>query len=164
MMKTSTQKQPKRSLRSGRVETGHGGTATIVDNRPSAIYQRQLRATMDAHVASRSVPLQRKAPRGSARFQQIAMKMGEKYGVDTSGLNATHQSSFPSKLNAEATIQGNNIHFAPGKDTNYNMHHEVLHAVDNALHGTPRGDRMVNGQKVDTTREKVVDQMVRSNI
>ncbi len=33
-------------------EASTGGTATIEDNRPSTIYQRKLRATMDASVAN----------------------------------------------------------------------------------------------------------------
>ncbi|MCG8384540.1 MAG: hypothetical protein MJA30_03290 [Cytophagales bacterium] len=144
-------------------ETSTGGTATFVDNRSSTVYQRQLQKAMDAHVATKALPLQRKAATGSSRFQQVAADMGRKYGVDTSGLKATHQSPFPAKLNAEATIQGNNIHFAPGKDTDYNIRHEVAHAIDNRLNGTPKGDQLVNGQKIDTTREKVVDRMVKAS-
>ena len=105
--------------------------------------------------------VQRKASAGSTRFRQIAATMGAKYNVDTSGLHATHHSSFPGKLNAEATIQGNKIHFAPGMDTDYNIKHEVAHAIDNTLNGTPKGDQVVNGKNVDTSREKVVDSMAR---
>ena len=118
---------------------------------------------MRAYVAGSTSPIQRK-PKGSTRFQQIASAMGEQYGVDTSGLKATHHSSFPKKLNAEATIQGNNIHFAPGRDTNYNIRHEVAHAIDNTLNGTPKGDKVVNGQTVDTTRERVVDRMAQKPV
>lgn len=158
-------------------ESSTGGTATITDNRPTTVYQRKLqetmsnspriqayaplRETMRAYATSKALPVQRKAPKGSSRFQQIATAMGEQHGVDTSGLVATHNSSFPAQLNAEATIQGNKIHFAPGKDTDYTIRHEVAHAIDNTLHGTPGGDQVVNGQKVDTTREKVVDRMAK---
>ncbi|MCB0374561.1 MAG: hypothetical protein KDD04_01430, partial [Sinomicrobium sp.] len=145
-------------------EPGTGGTAIIVDNRPSTLYQRKLRETMNAYAAGKTNPVQRKAPKGSSRFRQIAMAMGENHGVDTSGLVATHNSSFPAKLNAEATIQGNKIHFAPGMDTDYNIRHEVGHAIDNSLNGIPKGDRVVNGQKIDTTREKVVDSMAKAPI
>lgn len=161
-------------------EPSTGGTATIADNRPSTIYQRKLRetmanglrsqehaplrATMNARPTRNVLPIQRKTSKGSSRFQQIAMAMGDQHGVDTSGLVATHNSSFPATLNAEATIQGNRIHFAPGRDTDYNMRHEVAHAIDNTLHGTPGGDQVVNGQKVDTTREKVVDRMAKEPI
>ena len=165
-MKSSIDKFPgKRSkiYPSIQKETSTGGTATFVDNRSSTVYQRQLQKAMDAHVAAKALPLQRKAATGSSRFQQVAADMGRKYGVDTSGLKATHQSPFPAKLNAEATIQGNNIHFAPGKDTDYNIRHEVAHAIDNRLNGTPKGDQLVNGQKIDTTREKVVDRMVKAS-
>lgn len=166
-MKSSIDKFPgKRSkiYPSIQKETSTGGTATFVDSRSSTVYQRQLQKAMDAHVAAKAYPLQRKAATGSSRFQQVAADMGRKYGVDTSRLKATHQSPFPTKLNAEATIQGNNIHFAPGKDTDYNIRHEVAHAIDNKLNGTPKGDRLVNGQKIDTTREKVVDRMAMQSI
>ncbi|OJJ21753.1 hypothetical protein BKI52_14730 [marine bacterium AO1-C] len=98
-------------------------------------------------------------PQGSAKFQEIATTMGQQHGVDTTQLKATHNSSFPDTVNAEATIQGNKIDFAPGKDTEANMKHEVAHAIDNAKNGTPKGDKTVNGQNVDTTREQVVDNM-----
>ncbi|HAS45815.1 MAG TPA: hypothetical protein DCS93_35365 [Microscillaceae bacterium] len=98
-------------------------------------------------------------PQGSAKFKEIATTMGQQHGVDTSQLKATHNSSFPDTVNAEATIQGNKIDFAPGKDTEANMKHEVAHAIDNAKNGTPKGDKVVNGQSVDTTREQTVDNM-----
>lgn len=139
--------------------------ASIVNNRPEAIYQRKLKETMNAHAARKALPIQQKtaggSPKGSTRFQRLATAMGEKYGVDTSGLVATHHSLLPAKLNAEATIQGNHIHFAPGRDTDYNIRHEVAHAIDNTLHGTPKGKHVVNGQKIDTTRENVADRMAK---
>ena len=141
--------------------TGRRGGGTIVDDRPFTLYQRKLRETMNAKAPGKTTPIQRKIPRGSTRFQQIASAMGEQYGVDTSGLKATHHSSFPKELHAEATIQGNNIHFAPGRDTNYNIKHEVAHAIDNTLNGTPKVNREVNGYKVDTTREEIVDRMAK---
>lgn len=175
-------------------EPSTGGQATIVDNRPSTVHQRELqatmhnspratqerelqammrnsprsqehaalRATMKAQTPPNALPVQRKTPKGSSRFQQLATAMGEQHGVDTSGLEATHNSSFPAKLNAEATIQGNNIHFAPGKDSDYNIRHEVSHAIDNALHGTPQGDIEIANLKIDTTREATVDGMAKA--
>lgn len=163
-MKTQTDKtreQQRDTAPKVQQEQSTGGTAVITDNRPSTVYQRKLRETMNVHAAGKALTVQRKSPKGSSRFQQIATAMGEKHGVDTSGLNATHNSSFPAQLNAEATIQGNKIHFAPGKDTDYTIKHEVAHAIDNTLHGTPKGDQLVNGQKIDTTREKTVDRMAK---
>ena len=133
-----------------------GGDAIIEDSRPKSLIQRKQQQNMGRG----ENPIQR-IPRVSARFQRIASTMGEKYGVDTSSLHPTHNSSFPAKLNAEATIQGSEIHFAPGMDTDYNIKHEVAHAIDNKLNGVPKGDKLVNGQTVDTTREKVIDRMVR---
>ena len=131
-----------------------------------ATYQQQMAASYASHQVA--APLQRQTdrgtspkqtPQGSSRFQKIAMAMGEQHGVDTSPLKATHNSSFPETVQAEATIQGHQIDFAPNKDTEHNMKHEVAHYIDNVKHGTPQGDQVVNGQKVDTTREQVVDQM-----
>ena len=136
-----------------------GGIATLSDNRSRSVIQRKQQQLMNKH----DNPIQQK-PKGSARFQQIATAMGAKYGVNTSDLSATHNSPFPGKLNAEATIQGNKIHFAPGMDTDYNMRHEVAHAIDNTLNGTPKGDQLVNGLSVDTTREKVVDIMAKKPV
>ncbi|WP_299218733.1 hypothetical protein [uncultured Aquimarina sp.] len=157
-MKTQTdktQERQKETIQRVRQEHSTGGEATIADNRPAIAVQRKLISVMGGS----ENPIQKK-PKGSSQFQQIAATMGQQYGVDTSSLKATHNSSFPSKLQAEATIQGKNIHFAPGMDTEYNIRHEVAHAIDNTINGTPKGDMVVNGQNVDTTRERVVDRMV----
>ena len=166
MQTRATAPQDKQNSATPRVtkESSNGGTATFVDNRPSTVTQRKLQEAMTVQRTTTKPPQDRRAPQGSARFQQIATAMGHRYGVDTSGLVATHNSSFPATLNAEATIQGNKIHFAPGRDTDYNMKHEVSHAIDNALHGTPPGGIAVSGKRVDTTREKVVDRMAKDTI
>ncbi|WP_343909800.1 hypothetical protein [Aquimarina litoralis] len=132
-----------------------GGKATIADNRFNTVVQRKLKSAIQG---SEETILTK--PQGSAKFQQIASQMGQRYGVDTSTLKATHNSSFPARVNAEATIEGKNIHFAPGMDTEYNIKHEVAHAIDNTLHGMPKGDALINGHKIDTTREKKVDRML----
>jgi len=107
--------------------------------------------------AAKQQPIQRKTTQKS---EKIAQTMGQQYGVDTSSLQFNHNSSFPGKLGAEATIQGNKIDFAPGKDSEANIKHEVGHAIDNAKNGTPKGDKVVNGQMVDTTREAAADKMM----
>ena len=135
-------------------------TSEGINNSPRTQKDASLLASMQSHAKAKAAPVQRMAAKGSSRFRQIAAEMGAAYGVDTSGLKATHHSTFPARLHAEATIQGRNIHFAPGKDTDHNIRHEVAHAIDNALNGTPKGDRVVNGQMVDTTREQVVHGMV----
>ena len=120
---------------------------------------KQTKEKKKGPIQAKQRPLQRSRLKGNAQFQQIAAAMGEQHGVDTSALQATHNSSFPKQVNAEATIQGNKIDFAPGKDTEHHMKHEVGHYIDNAKNGVPKGDQEVNGQKVDTTREQVVDKM-----
>jgi hypothetical protein len=141
-----------------------GLSEKLMNNNPRNEATTQLRQKINASSVGQLSLIQRKVPKGSSRFQQIATTMGEQHGVDTSGLVATHNSSFPGKLNAEATIQGSSIHFRPGKDTDHNIRHEVAHAIDNTLNGAPKGDQVVNGQKVDTTREKVVDRMAKGSI
>ncbi|HAS47017.1 MAG TPA: hypothetical protein DCS93_41420 [Microscillaceae bacterium] len=120
-------------------------------------------------VQAKQSPVQRNqggktTAQGSTQFKEIATTMGEQHGVDTSPLKATHNSSFPQTVNAAATIQGNKIDFAPGEDTTTNMKHEVAHYIDNTKNGTPQGDKVVNGQKIDTTREKVVDKMAEGTL
>ncbi len=153
----NTQESQKDKVQHVQHQVSTGGEATIADNRPELIHQRKIRESINTN----SQPKQFKRPKGSSRFQKIASSMGKNYGVDTSMLSATHNSSFPSRLNAEATIQGNKIHFAPGMDTDYNIKHEVSHAIDNAINGIPKGDKVINGQRVDTTREKIVDKMAK---
>ncbi|HAS44255.1 MAG TPA: hypothetical protein DCS93_27500 [Microscillaceae bacterium] len=107
-----------------------------------------------------TVQRKHKLPKGSSRFTEIATAMGEQHGVDTSPLEATHNSSFPDKLSAEATIQGSKIDFAPGKDTEHNMKHEIGHYIVNTKRGTPPvADSKVNGQAVNTTDEKAADKL-----
>lgn len=99
-------------------------------------------------------PVQRKESDNDLKNQ-----MGQQYGVDLSGFKEHQNSSFPGSVNALATIQGKNIHYAPGQFTEKNRKHELGHAIDNTLNGTPKGDKTVNGQNIDTTREKVADKI-----
>lgn len=99
---------------------------------------------------------------GSAAFRAIASAMGEQHGVDTSTLRATHNSPFPATVDAEATLQGNKVHFAPGKDSEPNIKHEVGHHIINTLRGTPpRADGRVNGQAVNTSDEAGAERLMR---
>ncbi|WP_215409906.1 hypothetical protein [Janthinobacterium sp. JC611] len=99
---------------------------------------------------------------GSAAFRAIASAMGEQHGVDTSTLRATHNSPFPATVDAEATLQGNKVHFAPGKDSEPNIKHEVGHHIINVLRGTPpRADARVNGQAVNTSDEAGAERLMR---
>ncbi|CAM3183363.1 hypothetical protein [Janthinobacterium lividum] len=99
---------------------------------------------------------------GSSAFRAIAAAMGEQHGVDTSTLRATHNSPFPATVEADATLQGNKIHFAPGKDSEPNIKHEVGHHIINVLRGTPpRTDGRVNGQAVNTSDEAGADRLMR---
>ena len=136
--------------------------ATIVDERPWTARLRMLQEcikpipTMQPSVRGPHLSFSNPS-KGSARFQQIAHSMGQAYGVDTSVLEATHNSPFPPTLNAEATLQGRHIHFAPGLDTDDNIRHEVGHAIDNTVNGPPLGHRRRDGLLIDTSREQTVD-------
>ncbi|WP_299465105.1 hypothetical protein [uncultured Microscilla sp.] len=113
----------------------------------------QRKQGYQAHQAKHQ-PVQRKTPPNDLKTQ-----MGSQYGVDLSGFQEHQNSSFPGSVNALATIQGKDIHYAPGQYTTQNRKHELGHAIDNTLNGTPKGDKVVNGQSVDTTREKAADKI-----
>ena len=110
-------------------------------------------------IQAKQRPVQR-TKSGNSKSSEIAGLMGQQYGVDTSNLQFNHNSSFPGTVGADATIQGNKIDFAPGKDSEANIKHEVGHAIDNAKNGTPKGDQVINGHAVDTTREIAADKMM----
>lgn len=95
------------------------------------------------------------------KSSEIAQTLGQQHGVDTSPLQFKHNSSFPDTVNAEATIQGNKIDFASGKDTEANIKHEVGHYIVNTQRGTPpKADAQVNGQAVNTTDEVAADKIM----
>ena len=106
----------------------------------------QLKALADTHTHAQRFPIQRQPT-------DLKAQMGAQHGVDLSGVKEISNSSFPTSVGALATIQGNRIDYAPGQFTTANRKHELGHAIDNAKNGTPRGDTLVNGQNVDTTRE-----------
>ncbi|MGB3180763.1 MAG: hypothetical protein WBB45_05200 [Cyclobacteriaceae bacterium] len=128
-------------------------------NSPPAMLMKNLQ-TGDRSLVQRKESGQAQKPSGSAGFQEIATTMGQEHGVDTSALQAKHNSPFPGSLNAAATIQGNNIDFTPGQDTESNMKHEVAHYIINTKRGTPpKADASVNGQAINTTDEAQADRM-----
>lgn len=114
----------------------------------------QRKQGYQAHQAKHQ-PVQRQ----KAQANDLKTQMGNQHGVDLSGFKEHQNSSFPGSVNALATIQGKNIHYAPGQFTEQNRKHELGHAIDNTLNGTPKGDKVVNGQSVDTTREKAADKI-----
>ncbi len=102
---------------------------------------------------------------GQEKSTEIAKSLGEKHNVDTSNLQFNHNSAFPKSVNAEATIQGNKIDFAPGKDTTDNIKHEVGHHIVNTKRGTPpKADSVVNGQAVNTTDEVAADKIMNESL
>ncbi len=94
----------------------------------------------------------------------LKTQMGNQYGVNLSGFKEHQNSSFPGSVGAVATIQGKDIHYAPGQYTTQNRKHELGHAIDNTVNGTPKGDKVVNGQTIDTTREKAADKIAETPI
>lgn len=107
-----------------------------------------------SHISAKQQPVQRQKNNHDLKSQ-----MGNQYGVDLSGFKEHKDSAFPGSVGALATIQGKDIHYAPGQFTENNRKHELGHAIDNTLNGTPKGDKVVNGQSIDTTREKVADKI-----
>ena len=111
----------------------------------------QLKSLADANTHDQ-LPIQRQPT-------NLKAQMGAQHGVDLSGVKEIPNSSFPASVSALATIQGNRIDYAPSQFTTANRKHELGHAIDNAKHGTPRGDTLVNGQNVDTTRERAAQKI-----
>ncbi len=119
----------------------------------------QTKQGQQSPIQAKQRPVQRK------RSTEIAEAMGQQHGVDTSGLQMNHNSNFPKQVGADATIQGNKIDFASGKDTEENIKHEVGHYIINTKRGTPpKADTSVNGQPINTTDEKAADQMASAPI
>lgn len=109
-------------------------------------------------IQAKQSPVQRKNTQGiDPHIQQHAT---QKYGADLSQVNIQENSSFPASVNAKATIQGNDIHIAPGEGKSV-KNHEIGHAIDNQLNGTPKADTKINGQAVNTdkSRENAADKI-----
>ena len=111
----------------------------------------QLKSLADANTHDQ-LPIQRQPT-------DLKAQMGAQHGVDLSGVKEIPNSSFPASVSALATIQGNRIDYAPSQFTTANRKHELGHAIDNAKYGTPKGDKIVNGQNVDTTRERAAQKI-----
>ncbi|OJJ23021.1 hypothetical protein BKI52_01320 [marine bacterium AO1-C] len=128
--------------------------------RPIQAKQKPIQAKQKP-IQAKQKPLQRNI--GNKKSAEIASTMGQQYGVDTSNLQFNHNSSFPATVNAEATIQGNKIDFAPGKDTTDNIKHEIGHHIVNTKRGTPpKADSVVNGQTVNTSDEAAADNIMKA--
>ncbi|OJJ19857.1 hypothetical protein BKI52_15360 [marine bacterium AO1-C] len=114
-------------------------------------------------VQAKQAPIQRNESKGVVQRNggdDLKERMSSQYKVDLSGYKEHPNSSFPASVGAEATIQGNNIHYGPGKFTEQNRKHELGHAIDNTLNGTPKGDKVINGKNIDTTREAAADKIM----
>ena len=107
-------------------EPSTGGTATIEDNRPSTVYQRKLRATMDASVANTAYPIQRKANKtGLPDNLKSGIENLSGYAMDD--VKVHYNSDKPAQLQAHAYAQGTDIHIAPGQEKH--LPHEAWHVV-----------------------------------
>ncbi|WP_157558496.1 hypothetical protein [Microscilla marina] len=124
--------------------------------RPIQAKQRPIQAKQRPIQAKQS-PIQRKP---NVDNQDLKTQMGKQYGVDLSGYKEHQNSSFPDKVGAQATIQGKDIHYASGQFTLQNRKHELGHAIDNTLNGTPQGNTTIQGYNIDTTREEVADKIM----
>jgi len=115
-------------------------------------------------IQAKQTPVQRNGQKGtvqrnSPQGDDLKDRMSAKYKVDLSEYKEHPNSSFPGTVGADATIQGKDIHYGPGKFTEQNRKHEFGHAIDNTKNGTPKGDTVINGQSIDTTREKAAEKI-----
>jgi len=118
----------------------------------------QTKAGRKGPIQAKQSPVQRH--KNKANSNDLKSVMGNQYGVDLSGYTEHQDSSFPGQVGAQATIQGKDIHYAPGQFTLQNRKHELGHAIDNTINGTPKGDMKVSGHQVDTTREAAADKIM----
>ncbi len=103
-----------------------GGTATIRDNRPSTIYKRKLKETMNANNVSKAIPIQRKVNnKGLPGNLKNGIESLSGYSMDD--VRVHYNSSKPAQLNAHAYAQGTDIHLAPGQEKH--LPHEAWHVV-----------------------------------
>ena len=107
-------------------EASTGGTATIEDNRPSTVYQRKLRETMNASAAHKSLPIQRKENKtGLPDTLKTGIENLSGYAMDD--VKVHYNSNKPTQLQAHAYAQGTDIHLAPGQEKH--LPHEAWHVV-----------------------------------
>lgn len=137
------QSQPVQAKTMGKVQTMFGSKPPI-----------QTKEGLKPPIRAKQRPIQRHTG------DNLKSTMGEQYGVDLSNHTEHKDSSFPDKVGALATIQGKDIHYAPGQFTLQNRKHELGHAIDNAKNGTPKGDTSIGGHNIDTTREAAADKIM----
>ncbi|HAS42005.1 MAG TPA: hypothetical protein DCS93_16100 [Microscillaceae bacterium] len=152
--KSTVQAKGEQSQQNGLVNTMFGPKPPI-----------QTKAGRKGPIQAKQRPIQRntKTTQNTVQRNQtddLKTTMGNQYGVDLSGYTEHKDSSFPGTVGALATIQGKDIHYAPGQFTLQNRKHEFGHAIDNTLNGTPKGDMTIQGQNIDTTREAAADKIM----
>ncbi|OJJ19860.1 hypothetical protein BKI52_15375 [marine bacterium AO1-C] len=152
--KATVQAKGQQSSQTGQVNTMFGPKPPI-----------QTKAGRKGPIQAKQKPIQRntKTTQNTVQRNQtddLKTTMGNQYGVDLSGYTEHKDSSFPGTVGALATIQGKDIHYAPGQFTLQNRKHEFGHAIDNTLNGTPKGDMTIQGQNIDTTREAAADKIM----
>ena len=140
-----------------------GDKATKQGQKPAIQARQTPIQAKQKPVQAKQTPIQRNTQKSVVQRNggdDLKERMSSQYKVDLSGYKEHPNSSFPASVGAEATIQGNNIHYGPGKFTEQNRKHELGHAIDNTLNGTPKGDKVINGQSIDTTREAAADKIM----
>ena len=121
-----TQEQQNTPVQRIQQESSNGGTATIEDNRPTTIYQRKLRETMNTSMSDESKPIQRKKNKtGLPDSLKTGIENLSGYAMDD--VKVHYNSSKPAQLQAHAYAQGTDIHLAPGQEKH--LPHEAWHVV-----------------------------------
>lgn len=155
-------------------ESSTGGTATIVDNRPSTVRQRELQAamynsprvqahatlreTMNAHTANKALPVQRKN-NNTGLPDNLKSGIENLSGYSMDDVKVYYNSSKPAQLNAHAYAQGTDIYLGPGQERH--LPHETWHVVQQ-MDGRVPTTRLLKGKvKVndDPRLEKEADVM-----
>ena len=128
-MKThADQNQAQQNTTAPKVQHGPSakGMATIVDNRPSTIYQRKLQETINATEATKPKPIQRKAD-NTGLPRNLKTGIENLSGYSMGDVKVHYNSSKPAQLQALAYAQGTDIHLGPGQEKH--LPHEAWHVV-----------------------------------
>ncbi|UII31360.1 DUF4157 domain-containing protein [Fulvivirga ulvae] len=97
----------------------------ITDNRPSTIYQRKLRETMNSSAINETPIQQRANSTGLPNNLKAGIENLSGYSMDD--VKVHYNSGKPAQLQAHAYAQGTDIHLAPGQEKH--LPHEAWHVV-----------------------------------
>ncbi len=137
--KDAIQEQQNTVVKTKLKESNIGGTAAIMDNRPEAIHQRNMKLAIDTSVSSNSIIQQKESlvktnmvtstPLSNQKGLPNNLKTGIENlsGFSMDDVKVHYNSNKPAQLQAHAYAQGTDIHLAPNQEKH--LPHEAWHVV-----------------------------------